>query len=264
MRIHKSLASLLLIASAILAGCILTPVATTFTYRDIQGEFNQAVQADNQVAVQPFTGSVSTSLYEGVNEKLTDEYVASLDARLQPNAWLLRSVAEWRTGDFAEAENSAQKGLDHPNLSESSRDQVALLMIPALVSESFVGKQLRQAPEEISPDDYDETFAGDLNRASKALGMARNAMAEATPVDVQYYFEFQVWRLLQNWNIIIGKISGEAEQRNEIREAALQQLRTDGLIGEEDQSMAKAAGSVEERIPTSHPLNALIQVLSQQ
>ena len=259
MKIHKSLAAVLLCASAMLTACTVTD---TLTYRDIQSEFNQAVQADNQVSVQPFTGSVSTSLYGGVREQLTDQYIATLDSRLQPNAWLLRSVAEWRTGALREAEGSAQNGLDHPSLNENSRDHVVLLMIPALVSESFVGKQLQQTPE-ISPADYEEKFAADLSRASQTLSAAGAAITEAIPADVQYYLDFQVWRLVQNWNIIIGRITGEADQRNEIRDAAKARLSEDGLI-EEDGSLTGAAASIAERIPSSHPLSALIQVLLQQ
>ena len=259
MRIHRSLAAVLLCASAMLAACTVTD---TLTYRDIQSEFNQAVQADNQVAVQPFTGSVSTSLYQGVSEQLTDGYIATLDPRLQPNAWLLRSVAEWRTGDFTGAENSAQRGINHPDLNENSRDDVVLRMIPALVSESFVGQELQQAPE-ISPARYESDFANDLNRASRALSTAKAATNEATPADVQYYLDFQVWRLIQNWNIVIGRIAAEADERNEVRDAAKQRLNEDGLITG-DGSLTGAAASLAETIPSSHPLKALIEVLSRQ
>ena len=261
MRIHKSLAAVLLCASAMLAACTVTD---TLTYRDIQAEFNQAVQADNQVAVQPFTGSVSNFLYEGVSEQLTDGYIATLDPRLQPNAWLLRSVAEWRTGDFAGAENSAQKGLDHPDLNESSRDHVVLLMIPALVSESFVGERLSESGDELSLQEYEDAFVPDLERASSILSQAKAAIDGATPLDVQYYFEFQVWRLIQNWNIIIGKLGGTADDRNEARDNGLQQLRADGLIEEEVESLPDAAAAVRTSIPDAHPLHTLIQVLSQQ
>jgi hypothetical protein len=193
-------------ALATLTGC------STIKYREVQNRFEQAVRADNEApaADQPFTEAANH--YAAIAGELTPSYISKLDEKLQPNAWTLRAVSEWRAGQFTNSLQSANDGLNaleqlqkkEPKF-EGSRDAILLTMIPGLVEDS----RLRQRLKEVGPQDVAanySVYAGKFHNALRALADAKGKMTAATPASVRYYWDYQCWRVLENWQFVLGKL----------------------------------------------------------
>jgi hypothetical protein len=198
---HKIL--LLILVAAFVSSC-----ASTFTFRDIQKDFNNAVQAENVQSVEAI-GSITSSSqagYEDVLARLDDKYIQSVDPKLRMNAYAMKAVAQWRTGKLKEAKDTANTGL--PQKDVSPRDKMVLLIIKPLVNDQDLGVRFRQLPEprHVSLSDYQDPYAKDFADAAKALKDAADQATPDLPEDVVFYVYYQRWRVLQNWHIIIGSL----------------------------------------------------------
>jgi len=131
----------------LLAGC------RTLDYRHVQSDFDHAVVEEMQRSASPFI-----DWYRNVSDTLTPEYISKLDPKLRPNAWMLKSVSQWRSSDLTAARGSAKQGLGEANLIQGSRDDVVLTMIPALVVDSELMMDFRQRSGAIPGTNYQSTF----------------------------------------------------------------------------------------------------------
>jgi hypothetical protein len=193
---------LLFLVAAWISSC-----SSTFTYRDIQKDFNNAVQAENVQSVEAIGSITSSPLagYEDVLVRLDDKYIQSLDPKLKMNAYTMKAVAQWRTGRLSEARQTAAAGLALGNVPSSPRDKMVLLIIQPLVIDQDLGVKFRRLPEprHVSSTDYQNIYAKDFAAAAAGL---KNAAAQATPdlsEDVIFYVYYQRWRVLQNWHIVV-------------------------------------------------------------
>jgi hypothetical protein len=203
LRIKRFSQIFLLILIAVLA----SSCASTFTYRDIQKDFNNTVQAEN-IPDPSAIGSITSSPqagYEDVLKRLDDKYIQSLDPRLKMNAYAMKAIAQWRTGKLSEAKQTAATGLALTNVPSSPRDRMVLLIIPPLVNEQDLRNRYLKLPEprNLSKTDYQNIYAKDFADIAAALKSAAAQAMPDTPESVRYYVYFQRWRVLQDWNIII-------------------------------------------------------------
>jgi hypothetical protein len=240
------------------AGC------STLHYRDVQTQFESAVRSDNERASMPFTERLGQ--YGGVASVLTPAYIENLDPRIRPNAWTLRSVSQWRIGDFTNAVASSENGLaaiqdlkSQAPLVEESRDSVILTMVPGLVEDS----RARRRFEERGDADVAEHAAEYSNRfrtALRALAEARTKNGTATPPDVTQYWAYHTWRVLQNWEFTLGRlpIAGQGDARRAADELVARALGEANLA--QATSLPKAIEAVEALIPADHPYRKLIEM----
>ncbi len=233
--------SVLLGLALTLAGC------ASLKYPGIQHDFEEAVRLDNGASVQPFTEGSTDDLYKEITKQLSEEFITKLDARLRPNAWLLRSFSAWRSGDLDIARESATKGLRESTLQPGSRDQVLLSVMPALVIDSEIEKKWDKAGRIASAQDYpgyERDFATAINKTDAAEKMK----TQATPLSALYYVKYQRWRILQNWRVLIKSIP-ERTARNDARKSAKRKL---------DADLKTAAANARDAIPPGHQLRALM------
>jgi hypothetical protein len=191
---------LLILVAALASNC-----ASTLPYRDIQKDFNDAVQADNAQTAEKLgliISSNSQTGYENVLKKLEDKDIQSLDDRLKMNAYAMKAVAQWRTSKLTDAMNTADKGLAQKIV--SPRDKIVLLIIKPLIIDQNLVNLYRRLPEprHVSLTDY-QVYAKDFADAARNLNTAAD---QDLPVDMVIYVCFQRWRVLKNWDIIIGSL----------------------------------------------------------
>lgn len=214
----------------------------TLEYRSVQSDFEQAVQANN-------TGTPFGRQYEDVYNRLTTNYIAKLDPKLRPNAWMLRAVSAWRAG-LTNAEESATAGLGESTLVHGSRDEIILKMIPALVVDSDLQRRWLAAKRHLSEANYKDTFERGFKAAIEDLNTVESVLNEKTPVDASAYRNYHHWRILINWAAVIGSI-------DPLTARGAAQDRATALVGQPD---LKAAADVQrDKIPADHALRALIR-----
>src|SRR6185503_20575877 len=92
-------------ASLAIALVLAVTSCRTIQYREIQSDFERAVEAENARNESPFV-----DWYRGVSDTLTEDFINSLDEKLRPNAWMLRGMSESRSGSYSNATVSATKG----------------------------------------------------------------------------------------------------------------------------------------------------------
>lgn len=244
-------------ALLILAGCAMFDmVSSTVDYREIQRDFNSAVQVDNVRTAEGLGALTSTNadqLYDQVRTRLTDDQISKLDERLRPNAYALRAVSEWRTGKLGEARTTAQTGLQLPNVSASPRDEMVLRMIPALVIDAQLVTAFRNGGGKLSKQTYDSQYAADFATAADAMKGVTATLSPATPASIVNYAHLQRWRILEDWHIVISKIEDGPPARQAAREDAKQRLGGVDLDAE-----IKAE---EQLIPADDPLRKSIEAL---
>jgi hypothetical protein len=234
--------------AALLAALAFASACTTLDYRSVQGEFVDAVAADNAWSVSPLGGSAAQGLYSRIHAELTDAYIAGLDARLQPNAWLLRAVSAWRLGDFSDARNSATTGVDKlSDAQRGSRDHVMLAMLDGLVIDSDLLAQFRARDKKVALDVYQSTFSPDFETGLKALDDGFKQAGPATPPEVGWYYHYHRWRLIQNWRTVVNSINDQ--------DRVIARADVEGKVG---QDLRKAMDEEKEKIPDNHPLHLLI------
>lgn len=255
----------LALSIAALTGC------ATLKYREVQSQFDQAVRADNEQPAQPFTDTAGR--YEAIATALTPAYIAKLDEKLQPNAWTLRAVSEWRTGradGFSNAVQSANQGLDsierlkqkEPKF-DASRDRILLTMIPGLVEDSRLRQRFKELGREDVAASY-QVYAGKFQNAVRALAEAKIKMAPATPASVRYYWNYQCWRVLQNWQFVIGQlpISAQAQANKQADSFISENLGSKELL--EAATLPAAVSKAENAIPENHVYRQLIDLERQR
>jgi hypothetical protein len=220
----------------------------TLQYREVQRDFEQAVRADIEGSESPFI-----DWYGSVLDQLTPDAIAALDPRLRPNAWMLRAVSAWRSGQFGLSRASARDGLNDANLRPHSRDEVILRMIDALVIDSELFERFRQAGSSVNPEDY-PAYESDFKTALMVLEEARNRIQEPTPVSVRHYWHYQRWRILQNWSQVISAIDPTAVET--MQQASQEAAR---FLG---QDLSSAAAAMRDAIPADHPLHRIIRARS--
>jgi len=229
---------------------------TTIEYRDVQGDFVEAVSADNSWSVSPLGASAADGLYSGIVTQLTDEYIAKLDDRLKLNAWLLRAVSEWRLGELSKARVSAQNGLKASQDNQvESRDYVMLAMLDGLIIDSELNIEYRKlisaSPDQtITLNDYNEnSFALNFETALTELDNGYRQAGPATPPEVGWFFHYHRWRIINNWVIVVTSIE-PGEDRISATAEAESKLAMDFL---------EAMEAELEPIPQGHPLRDLIR-----
>ena len=235
--------------AALLVALAFASACTTLDYRSVQGEFVDAVAADNAWSVSPLGGSAAQGLYSRIHAELTDAYIAGLDARLQPNAWLLRAVSAWRLGDFSDARTSAATGVDNlPDTQRGSRDHVMLAMLDGLVIDSDLLAQFRARDKKVTLDVYQSTFSPDFETGLKALDDGFKQAGPATPPEVGWYYHYHRWRLIQNWRTVVNSIEIDQDR-------ATAKADSEAKVG---QKLHDAMKAERDEIPDNHPLHLLI------
>jgi len=249
----------------VLWACVFTAVSLSsciLNYREIQNSFNAAVAADNVQSIDALgalTGSDSQQRYEEIVAKLSNDEIAKLDGRLQPNAYAIRAVSQWRTGKLTEARESAQKGLALPNVASSPRDKLVMTIIPALVIDAELVAKFKAGGSKVSDATYKEKYPADFETAAAILARASTAVAPGRPESSVYYVHLQRWRVLQNWKIIISRIDIDAPAPPvEAVRAALADAKN--RLGGMD--LAQAIKDEENSVPVDNPLRKVMDALN--
>ena len=243
----------LVVGAVAATGCApVAQVRQTLDLRDTQQRFAQAVIVDNGASVDPFVAGQSEALFAAVIDDLDDQRIAGLEPRLQANAWMMRSVAAWRSGRAAEALASAERGLAASALQAQSRDQVLLTLIPALVIDSDLRQRLSRDDKRVSADSYagPDGYRANFETAVGAVDRARALVGPATPESTVHYVSYHAWRVLTNWRYVISRIEA-ADARQAARQAAADFLDGAGL-----EASATAAATA---IPSDAALRRLIR-----
>jgi hypothetical protein len=205
-RIHA-----LLLLPVLIIGLLISSIqCTTLDYAGIQSDFEQAVMAEN----------TSVDQYRKVGATLTDTYILRLDAKLRPNAWMLRALSEWRLGEWESARRSAAKGLK-ANPPEGSRDLVMLSMIDSMtIMTDLERRAIATGEAGIPPADYPNNYESALKAGWTSLANVERHFGAAIPDAAKDYWNYQRWRFAVAWRGIISRIAGEAAARNEASERA--------------------------------------------
>lgn len=257
MKIHAN--HICLRIAAICLGCVLF-ACSTIDYRGIQSQFEQVVQIDNASSVSVFTeGTVFTEPgYDDVLASLTPQYIQKLDGRLRPNAWLLRAVSQYRTGQLAQARESAATGLSEPQLIKSSRDHILLLMIPGLVIDMEIEKTWKASGRQLTPAQY-ARLELDYHSVFDLFDTAQQAMGQASAPGIRFYINYQRWRVVQGWRSVINSIDAGSDMQDEQAQIEAQDKAKQFFGG---MTLKDKAVEQENKIPVGHPLRSLIAVQS--
>lgn len=241
-----------------LLGCTLSRGSRpteTLTYRSIQRDFNEAVLLDNTTAVDPFGEGQSALMYQEIAAKLTREQIERLDERLHANAWLLKAVAEWRSGQQQAAIASAESGLRAKGLQPHSRDHLLLTLLPALavdseMKEKWIAKGRVTTVQEYTAEDG---YKRDFQTVFAYFDRAERTLGPGTPGSAIWYLHYQKWRVLNDWRLLIASLQGpgSTEARKTARTEAAAILGIDNLENEADRQR--------DAIPESHALRQLIR-----
>lgn len=251
---------------------------TTLRYREIQDDFNRAVEMDNENAMGRYGSSTVfiDPAYDEIIKNLSDEYIKALEPRLQPNAYMLRAVSQWRLArsqisyDDASpyldaALKSARDGLKDPEPEQFSRDQVILTILPALVIDTEIEKQFNDRDRKLSAAQYEQKpdFKSLFEQAFEELQAGEKAIGPATPPSVGYYVKFQRWRLIQNWRTVINGIEAEpgaVPSTDDLRDTASREAAAHLEV----ESLGAALKAIEDpnSIPTGEPIRKVMDALS--
>ena len=239
---------------AILCGC------STVQYRGIQGDFERAVRAELEGADLPFV-----DWYRSVALELTPGYIGKLAPQLQPNAWLLRSLAQWRIQDFDAADQSARAGLDTIAALErrdarwsGSRDKILLTMAPGLVKDAELRSRFLKGGTNDLKQHLGDVYQPELIAALNEFKNARSLVGEDTPDSVIVYWNFQTWRLLQNWATYCTRLPMD-DQPTALASAAqaIQSNFSDMLGGAKD--LRSARDYLKAQLGANHPYFQLVE-----
>ncbi len=185
----------------------------THIYSQLQDDFAEQVERDNLRSASPFFDDDLTAPdaeFERIAKRLSESTIADLPAELQPNAWMLRAISFWRSGQGTEANAAAQKGLALVPM-KGTREDVILRMITGLVidqemSAKWTDVELRSM--EIEP--Y-EAIAEDYGTAMEELDQAKASVtSHITPASVSDYLTYHRWRVLQNWRLATMRVKTDS------------------------------------------------------
>ena len=232
-----------LLACLLLAAC--SVISPTLDYGRVQAEFERTFRSDHL-----YTGRISPAPagYHQVLHSLSTAGINKLDANQLPVAWMMRAVAEWRTGSLVSASASSASGLSaipRPH----SREQVLLLMIPALVTDSQIISTWKAAGMACTAEQYAPIESACLG-AMKSLAAAEAAMDGTTPASVRNFHAYHKWRILFNWETIIDTLSGGTTVADQI----LRNIRP-RFGGQDLLDMADAA---RQSVPAGDPLRVIM------
>lgn len=172
---------------------LLLPACETLKYRNIQDTFEVAVQADNPRG----EGNIFTqSGYDDVLAALTVDFIDELDPRLQPNAYLLRSMSNWRIGELNKALDDANKG-DALQQLTGSRDHVLLALMRSLIAFAEVEENNSQG-ELITQEVYRTSYPS-FKLAMEEWDKAMRRVNAVTPESTTHYLYYHRWRTLSIW-----------------------------------------------------------------
>jgi hypothetical protein len=88
-----------------------------------------------------------------------------------------------------------------PNVANSPRDQIVLMMIPALVIDQQLVSKFKDDGGTVSEADYRDTYPKDFATALGMLKDAANKVQPGTPDSIIFYVHLQPWRVLRNWSV---------------------------------------------------------------
>jgi hypothetical protein len=249
---------------------------TALRYRAIQDDFNHAVEMDNESAMGRY-GSSQVFVdpgYDEVISNLSDRYIAALDPKLQPNAYMLRAVSEWRlarsqisydaASPYLDASlRSARAGLKDPGPQLHSRDHVILRILPALLIDTEIEKRFNDLDRKLSAAQYEQTpgFKSLFDQAFRQVQAGKNAIGLATPEGVRYYVIFQRWRLMDNWRTVINGLfaePGAVPNTDDLRDKA--SIEAAGLLAVK--SLDAEMREIQKSIPADDPIRKLMDALS--
>ncbi|MHB8069666.1 MAG: hypothetical protein ACYDIC_17370 [Desulfobaccales bacterium] len=254
---------LLILVAALVSSC-----ASTVTYRDIQKDFNNAVQADNLKTVEGIGAITSSSLvgYEDVLDRLKDEYIQSVDTKLKFNAYTMKAVAQWRTGKLSEAKQTAASALALGNVPSSPRDKMVLLIIRPLVNDQDLEARYRQlpAPRRVSLADYQNIYAKDFADAAAGLKDAATLAPPDLPEDMVFYVHYQRWRVLQNWYIVLISLWDGKDAFSDASIKIQDQARADAKKALNGMELKEEVKNQKEKIPEGHWLRRYIEFKEKQ
>lgn len=253
-----------LLRTGLALACALALAACrTVQYRQVQADFERAVEAEAARGESPFV-----DWYQGVADTLTDAYIGKLDEKLRPNAWMLRGVAEWRSKNYSSAVACARRGLAEIEQQETtaphvahSRDSVVLTILPGLVQDSKLRDRLQALGTNfLTAEGYQTDFVPQFKAVLTDFEEAKQKFAAPTPSAVKHYWNFQMWRVLQNWNFTLGRLlPGEASTGRAYTAA-------DDMIASQFSSltggtnMTSALNLARQAIPADHPYRRIIEL----
>jgi hypothetical protein len=217
-----------------------------FDLQRTQRTFDAASRQDNLAAL----GQSVPSGYGQVLSQLTDETISALpDPRLKANAWMMRGVSEWRTGDYLKAQASAANGLQ-AGPESGSRDHLLLLMLPALAIDGQIFDAWKKAGQSFTLAQYNSVAANDYPVALKKLRSLSGEFTAKTDADTQDLLAFHQWRLFLNWDRMINHLAADETMQDAAAESAASHF---GGI-----SLAKQARAARDSIRTDSTYGKLI------
>jgi len=249
-------------ASLMLALALAVSSCRTLQYREVQSDFERAVQAETARAESPFV-----DWYQGVASTLTEDYIGKLDEKLQPNAWMLRGMAEWRSENYSNANSSAAKGsreierqgATSPNLS-SSRDGILLTLLPGLVQDSQLRDRLQTAGTNFTGSGYETNFLPQFKAVLRQFGEAKKDFAAPTPSAVKHYWHYHLWRVLQNWSFTLGRLPLGEDATTAAYDAADKIIASQFSALTSGTNLPTAIAAAKHVIPEDHPYRRLIEI----
>lgn len=232
-----------LLACLLLGACSIT--SPTLDYNDLQTGFERTFRSDHL-----YTGRISAAPpgYHQVLRSLSTAAINQLDEKQRPGAWMMRAISEWRTGSLDKATASSASGLaagPRPH----SREQVLLLMIPALVTDSQVLTAWKAAGMACTSAQYLSLESACLG-AVKSLDAAEAVMDDSTPLSVRHFHAYHQWRIFFNWETIIDTLTGGTTVSDQV----IRNLRSH-FKGRDLLDMANAA---RQSIPPGDPLRVIM------
>lgn len=217
-------------------------------FRQVQRDFQAAVLADNQ------QNALAVG-HDLVVASLPAERIVGLNPKLQPNAWMIRAVSSWRTGDYTNATTSAERGLaslkpltNSPSY-RGSRDELVLRMIPALVIDSVNSLPANTRDPQLSDTQYHAVGQQYLT-AIQRLDQAALSVNANTSEDAIAFLYFHRWRVLHNWRNVINQHTTNFLAHDD---AARHDL---------GKSLGDATKEAKGKIPSGHPLLKVLEALS--
>ncbi len=229
----------------------------TLTYRDIQNNFNIAVQADNLNSVSPQTDP--QAVYRGVIDDLTKEkskIINELDNKLKANAYVLLAISQWRVEEFVAAKKSLIAANDQKFC--APRDKVLIKTIPVLIDEKELMTTYHQTSK-LSLEKYKTVnFQKLFINFNKKLDDATNIIGKDTPDPIIWYVHYHQWRILNNWKSIIFKIRSNkpnAEEPDHAEDRKTAKKDAEVALG---MKISDLIQQQKEKIPETHPLRKMI------
>ncbi len=247
-----------------ISGC-----ASTINFRDIQRDFNKAVEADNTETYGPQNlGTLTTTYqqnYEDILQRLSEPYIKGLDDRLKMNAYTMKAVSQWRTGKLDEARQTISQS--QPDSAVGARDRMVLMILPALIDDQeLTRKYLRlPLPRQVSWEDYEKYYKKGYYQGVWALKEAIRQIPPELPENMVYYVHYQRWRILNNWNIVATSLKAGKQKSEDDQIEADKDLRVKAGNGAKDllgDSLEKEIQKEREAVPETNPLGKLMRSLT--